>query len=463
MKNMPFGFRIVGPTWERRRLVDAAGAFTGYARCDEQAEIEKEGYLSAFRFGDDFRRLLTETGSTAGYTGPCWSPWLWFDIDREKLADALADARRLASLLDERYRLPEESLLIFFSGSKGFHVGLPTALWSPEPSDVFHQVARRFAENVAELADVVIDGGVYDRVRAFRAPNSRHPKTGLHKRWLSFDELMGLSLDAILDRAKQPEPFELPDTPDMNDQAVADWQVAARQVADQIEAKAARRAANTEGATLNRQTLDFIRDGAGVGDRHRLLFSAAANLAEFGCSPGLAVALLEEPGLDAGLPPKEVRRQIQCGLSSVGASPTPEDAAPSPQTTPDDESPTEPDQRNTGDSAGPEGQTCQRLTGATGPTKTELAALWIHSASTPAPSTPDQASGSATLPTLPTPFKPLPPRAVTTGKLDTPCRCGSAEYVDVELSEGRTRRDCRQCGRFLGWGEWYEEGGSTDG
>lgn len=434
MTNTPFGFRIVGSTWERRRLVDAAGAFAGYARCDEQAEVGREGYLSAFQFGEDFRRLLIETGSTAGYTGPCWSPWLWFDIDREELSDALTDARRLASWLDDRYRLPEEALLIFFSGSKGFHIGLSTALWSPEPADVFHQVARRFAENVAALAGVVIDGGVYDRVRAFRAPNSRHPKTGLHKRWLSFDELMGLSLDAILDRAKQTEPFELPDSPIVNDQAVADWQVAGRQVAEQRDAKAARRATNTEGATLNRQTLDFIRDGAGVGDRHRLLFSSAANLAEFGCSPALAVALLEEPSLDVGLQPKDVRRQIQCGLSSVGTIPTPEDGTPSPQTTPDDESPQEPERRNTGDSTDPDGQSCQQLTRATDPTP---------------------------LPTLPPPFKPLPPRTVTTGKLDSPCRCGSAEFVDVELSEGRTRRDCRQCGRFLGWGQWYKEGGST--
>jgi hypothetical protein len=68
-------------------------------------------------------------------------------------------------------------------------------------------------------------------------------------------------------------------------------------------------------ATLNRQTLDFIRDGANVGDRHRLLFSASANLAEFGCPPALAHALLTEPALDCGLSPSEVRRQIDCGLS----------------------------------------------------------------------------------------------------------------------------------------------------
>jgi hypothetical protein len=66
---------------------------------------------------------------------------------------------------------------------------------------------------------------------------------------------------------------------------------------------------------LNRSTLAFIRDGAAEGDRHRRLFSAAANLAEFGCPPDLAAELLTEAALDSGLSPAEVRRQIECGLT----------------------------------------------------------------------------------------------------------------------------------------------------
>ncbi|NOY29641.1 MAG: DNA primase, partial [Planctomycetes bacterium] len=45
---------------------------------------------------------------------------------------------------------------------------------------------------------------------------------------------------------------------------------------------------------------------------------AAANLAEFGCPAPLAHALLTEPGLDSGLAPKEVRRQIDCGVEAKG-------------------------------------------------------------------------------------------------------------------------------------------------
>ena len=91
--------------------------------------------------------------------------------------------------------------------------GLPLTLAGlPEPSELLHQVAKRFALALAEPLGVVIDAGVYDRVRIFRAPNSRHPKTGLYKRRLTYDELLGLKLAAVLRLAEAPEPFDLAET-----------------------------------------------------------------------------------------------------------------------------------------------------------------------------------------------------------------------------------------------------------
>jgi hypothetical protein len=100
-----------------------------------------------------------------------------------------------------------------------------------------------------------------------------------------------------------------------------------------------------------------------------------------------------------------------------------------------------------------------------------LAKLWQ---STPAPSpktdqgeavtlppTFDGQDAPAVLPPDPPPLVPLPPGAVGSGMLDKPCRCGSLEYAELPISEGRTRRDCRRCGRFVGWGRWYDQGGPT--
>jgi hypothetical protein len=316
MNSLPYGYRIVGPTSEERRLVDASAAFAGYASCDPRAEIRSESYLSAFCFGADFRQLLESTGSIRGFTGPCWAPWIWWDIDHESdLERALSDTRRLAGHLLERFAtVDDRDLLLFYSGSKGFHVGLPTPAWGPAPSSTFHRVARRFASRIAEEVGIITDGGIYDQTRAFRAPNSRHPKTGQFKCRLAVEELMALSLDRILQLAECPKPFDLSAFRGQSAHAAADWRMAEDWVREQAEVKARRCAVGKESA-LTRQTLAFIRDGAAVGDRHRLLFSAAANLGKFDCPPDLAHALLTEAALDSGLCPSEIRRQISCGLA----------------------------------------------------------------------------------------------------------------------------------------------------
>jgi hypothetical protein len=316
---MRYGYRILGSVTGRRRLIDAGAAFDAYASCDPKAEVDREAYLSAFWFGDNFRDYLAQTGSMKGFHGPCWAPFVWWDIDAAENPQAALDGgRRLASTILERYRvLDDAELLLFYSGSKGFHLGLPLC-WEAPPSLDFNHIARRFAEGIGQLAGVKIDTSVYDKVRAFRAPNSRHPKTGLYKRRVFLHELIGLSLDGIRRLAEQPESFALPAAAATCEQAALDWRAAITAVHQQNEEKARRCTAVANGmSTLNRQTLDFIRDGAEQGDRHRLVFSAAANLAEFRCPPALAHALLTEAALDCGLSPSDVRRQIECGFAHV--------------------------------------------------------------------------------------------------------------------------------------------------
>lgn len=289
--------------------MSAAKALAAYASCDPKADVNCESYLSAFTFGDEFRHHLESTGSTRKYDGPCWSPFIRWDVDRDDLERALADARLLVNSIEARFQTGDE-LLVYFSGRKGFHVELPTVLWQPEPTIVFNRVAKRFAVEVAEASQVEIDAKVYDKLRAFRAPNSRHPKTGLHKVRLTLEEFRRSTLDEIKSIAGSPRRFELPQVERRCDQAQSDWQAASDWVSQQAATSVSR-----GGARLNRLTLDFIREGAKPGERANRLFSAAANLAEFPSVNELALALLTEPALDSGLPPSEVKRQIECGLS----------------------------------------------------------------------------------------------------------------------------------------------------
>ena len=320
----PHGFRIVGPCTGDRRRVDAVAAFQAYCACDARAGVEQEAYLSAFQFAGDFAEHLARTGSPAGFTGSTWSPFVWLDVDRDEsaggIARALADTKRLVDTLDERFGVPRCVLVPFVSGGKGLHLGIPTALWAPTPSADFHAVARQFAENVAAAAGVAVDAGVFDRVRAFRAPNSRHPKTGLHKRFIPVEILDTVTVNGVLSLAGAPEAFDLPSTDgvDSVDMLVAVWERAGRAVAEKAAAAEQRRVeiANGERAIgVNRKTRAFLNGEVEVGERHPRLYSAAANLTEVGCPPSAVRALLTEPALDLGLPPKDVERAIENGIA----------------------------------------------------------------------------------------------------------------------------------------------------
>jgi hypothetical protein len=322
-----FGLYVNGPTRCPRQLVDWGRLNTAAATVAPPFDPAAEGYLTAFRFDRAMAAHLKATdGSSAGFDGPVWSPTLHFDLDAEAdLAAALVAGRRLASVLLERYRkLSDDDLELFFSGGRSVHLGLPMT-HGPAPGPLFHRVCGRLASRLAKLAGVdavggvKFDGGVYDRVRLWRLVNSLHPRTGLHKVRLSYDELIHLDADGVRKIAAAPQPFDPPTCPvgDIIGELEHDWEQVAAAVARETEERAARKAAEAVAGgpeRLNRLTLDFIARGADYPDRHRTLYSSARNLAEFGCPPRLALALLLPAALDSGLGPSEARRQIDCGL-----------------------------------------------------------------------------------------------------------------------------------------------------
>jgi len=215
-----------------------------------------------------------------------------------------------------------------FSGHKGFHIALPSGLWLATGGPLFHRITGVFAAMIAAESGIDIDVSVYDRVRAMRAPNSRHPKTGLHRRLLPADRFGDMCPDEILSLAREPLAFEGVNCSNMPivDRLAWVWEVAKRTVSQQVTAANDRRtevAAGRAKPVLNRLTLDIIRgEPIAIGDRHRLIYSAARDLAEKGATRALVDALLREPALDTGLPPKDVDRQLDCGFhDAVSATP----------------------------------------------------------------------------------------------------------------------------------------------
>jgi hypothetical protein len=314
-------FRILGDARGPRMRAPFARAFDAYRRCDSAVEIDRQAYLSAFTFGRQFDELLRTTGSVAGYDGPTGGPHVWWDFDADELAAAKDGAQWIVYSLVEKFGVPADAVLVLFSGAKGFHVGLPSWLTGSTPGDLFHETTKRFCVGLAEYASATttLDAGIYDRVRPFRAPNSRHGKTGRFKRHLPTDRFEELEVPEILELAREPQPFDVMPAGPVNDRLAELWADAARQAAAAVDERAAKRAAIASGEEpprLNRAVREFIggHDLPAKGSRHRMLYSHARNLADCGAPLHLIHELLVEPARDTGLPPKEVTRQIDSGF-----------------------------------------------------------------------------------------------------------------------------------------------------
>jgi len=323
------GAYVHGAPTSARALVRHANLLTAYA--DGTLEDEREAYLSHFAFGVEMKaHYAANRNSVAGFAGPCWCRWLVLDIDRANLVEALTDARRLVTFLQQRYGT--EDVPIWFSGGKGFHVVVELA-HNPPPAVGFQHTARTLAEALAAHAGVKIDTAIYDVNHIVRLPNTKHPRTGLFKRRIDADALFRLDIDRIRDMAKHPAGDGIPTVRGSVPQLETDWHEAGREAARTTVARAVTRRDFGTDPRAPRYLVDFFRFGVDEGERHQTLFRCAAWLIEQGAPPSLCSALLTEAGCDVGLTPKDVERQIRCGIEharrqrGVTADPRPDPVA----------------------------------------------------------------------------------------------------------------------------------------
>jgi hypothetical protein len=328
--NAALAFRVVGDAANRREIVSYRKAVALYAAADPSVQPELPAFLSAFAYPTAFKQHVDATGSTAGYAGPVAVPSLNFDLDRSDLDVALRDTRRLSQFLADRYAADP---VVHYSGSKGFHVSVPTAGFI-EPAPDTHLIARALACRLAGEVGIEVDEGVFDRVRLWRAPNSTHRRTGRHKVRIDVDDLLFLNAEQVRRLAASPIPYDPAAPSSAPPRLVTDWREVASEVRRMVvngqagtrinpltrlsgAAQVRRTVANGEGRQrINPLTRSLLADPTSIriGERHRMILSAAADLASFPTVDDLVAALLTPPGLDTGLPPKEVARQIACGI-----------------------------------------------------------------------------------------------------------------------------------------------------
>ena len=309
----PYALRVLGSASGRRELVGFDKVHQLYAHADATVHPEVPAFLTAFRYPINLRQHIEAKGNSAGYAGPVGLAAINFDLDRQSIDEALADARRLVAHVAERWSLGSEDIVVAFSGSRGFHVSIPTS--GIDPACDNHTIARAVATSVARDIGVTIDESVYNVTQLWRAPNSRHHRTGLFKVRIDADDLPYIDAATIKRLASSPVPFDLP-CPVNSPAVFREWAEVSRSVRQAVQQCGGFKRGKSLGCgNINALTWSFLREGADQGERHRLLFSCAANLAEFDSVDELVVALLTSVGLDTGLTARDVERQIRCGIA----------------------------------------------------------------------------------------------------------------------------------------------------
>lgn len=136
---------------------------------------------------------------------------LYFDLDSENIDLAFEECKKLYQHL-LKY-VPESSILVYFTGKKGFHVECEPIALGINPSNQLSKTYRFIATDLKNILNLTtIDFSVYDQRRMWRYPNSKHQSTGLYKVLLNSKNTKNYvysSVKEILEYAKSPQLIEV--------------------------------------------------------------------------------------------------------------------------------------------------------------------------------------------------------------------------------------------------------------
>lgn len=149
-----------------------------------------EAYTSLFMFKEDVVDYVknnisvkTKAPSIEGYIGECSAKYLWIDIDVDgDIQLATKYMLEVVDRIEKEYRITYKSLTVFFSGNKGFHIGIPSKCFGgDEFSGDMLPAGFKLMVKVITNNFKGIDYKIYNTSRIFRCPYSKHPKSGLFK------------------------------------------------------------------------------------------------------------------------------------------------------------------------------------------------------------------------------------------------------------------------------------------
>lgn len=151
-------------------------------KVDSTLKRDYPAFASIYTFTDDFFNYVKETNSVTGYVGTHGISNVFIDIDSKELGQAYVSCKNVIAALHNESKIPYESLRIYFSGAKGFHIGIPARVIGQENffSENTFAIVKSFVQKIVS-DKIKIDWSIYNRTRYFRLPNSLNEKSNKYK------------------------------------------------------------------------------------------------------------------------------------------------------------------------------------------------------------------------------------------------------------------------------------------
>ena len=173
-------------------------------------DYDGERYKSVYRFDDTILEYKALRSIKKGVK--FYADYLTLDIDDKDLQGAITSLGKALEYLDFR----EVGYETWFSGSKGFHILIPTSQFGFQPTDDA-DILKRMANGIAEKCKITIDTSIYNVSRILRIKGSKHGKSGLYKIPLEnpripLEEMQALAVAPMEDPFPEPDDYVMNDT-----------------------------------------------------------------------------------------------------------------------------------------------------------------------------------------------------------------------------------------------------------
>lgn len=164
-------------------------------------------FQSLYYFPEDSLVYFKENkGSIAGYKGQAYLNDLVFDIDAKDLEVSRANTIRLIDSLKSKGLYTEESAIISFSGSKGFHLFVNTEhTFSPKELKAVCMILASDVEFIHE-GGFKLDSKIYNTTRPFRLVNTANEKSRLYKINVTESDLRHFTSEQLKEYARKEQP-----------------------------------------------------------------------------------------------------------------------------------------------------------------------------------------------------------------------------------------------------------------